>query len=50
MIIDLKDKDLSDLCIFISEGIKTVHDITINWRDINKFCQDFIEDHKGSTK
>jgi len=50
MIIDLKKKDLADLCMFISEGIKTVYGIDIYWRDIMKFSDDFIQDNKGSTQ
>ena len=50
MIVDLNKKDLADLCIFISEGIKAVHGIDIYWRDIMKFTQDFLDDNGGTTK
>lgn len=45
MKIDLKDKDLSDLCIWLAEGLHEVEGVNVNWRVLKKFCDDFIEDN-----
>ena len=38
-------KDLADLAIWISEALECTDNISINWRIIKKFMDDFQSDH-----
>lgn len=46
----ISKKDLADLCMWISEGLKVTGDGEINWRVIMKIAQDFASDNNLEIK
>jgi hypothetical protein len=42
----IEKKDFADLMIHLSECLKDVDGISIDWRVLKKYCDDFLDDNQ----